>query len=192
MKTDARPHFISLHLIERGIQDVIVGLGYELDNPAIKDTPKRVARAYEELCRGYNVDVSTLFTVFEEPCDEMVICRDVEFYSLCEHHLLPFTGRAHVGYIPTTKVIGLSKLARIVDVYSQRLQIQERIGQQVTGALMQFLQPLGAACVIEAEHFCMKCRGVRKQNSKMITSSMLGAFRDRPEVRAEFMSLIKG
>lgn len=155
----------------------------------LKDTPLRVEAAYEEIFSGYRQTPEQIMTVFEEPCDEMIICSDIEFYSTCEHHMLPFFGKAHIAYIPDGKVIGLSKLARLLDIYARRLQIQERISQQVTDALMQHLNPLGAGCVIEASHFCMMCRGVQKQNSKMITSSLVGVFQEA-EVRQEFHRLI--
>ena len=157
----------------------------------LKDTPDRVARAYEYIYGGYDIDVADLITVFKDDhCDEMVVLKDIEFYSMCEHHMLPFYGKAHIAYIPNGKVIGVSKLARILDVYARRLQIQERLGKQVVDALMHYLDPLGAACYIEAQHLCMKMRGVEKQSSKMVTSSLDGVFKTKPETRAEFLSAI--
>ena len=132
------------------------------------DTPSRVAKSWDEIYSGYNKNPEDLLTVFEAGTyDQIVLLKDIEIFSMCEHHMLPFFGVAHVAYIPGTKVIGISKLARLVDMYARRLQIQERIGEQVTAALMQYLQPKGAACIIEASHMCMRMRGVNKQNSKI-------------------------
>lgn len=169
-------------------------IGDDPDRKGLKGTPKRVFESCNEMFGGYGVDVSKLFTIFDEPCDEMVILKDIEFFSTCEHHLLPFMGVAHIGYIPKgNKVIGASKLARVLECFARRLQIQERICQQVADTLMEHLQPFGATCVIEASHLCMQCRGVRKQHSKLITSCMRGVFRDNNSLaRSEFMQFIKG
>jgi GTP cyclohydrolase I len=141
---------------------------------------------------GYKQDPAALLKVFEDgACDQMVVLRDIEFYSTCEHHMLPFFGRAHIGYLPQGKVVGISKLARLLEVFARRLQIQERIGQQVTAALQEHLKPLGCGCVLEAQHLCMTSRGVQKQDSVMVTSSMLGQFRSDPAVREEFMKIIR-
>lgn len=171
---------------------VLLGfIGEDIGREGLAETPSRVVKSYKELFAGYKVNVAKLFKTFDgEGCSEMVIVRDIEFYSTCEHHMQPFFGRAHIGYIPDGRVLGVSKLARILDAYARRLQIQERIGQQVVDALMTYLQPLGAGCVIEAKHFCMVCRGVQKQNSVMVTSKVAGTFL-QPEVRAEFLNLIK-
>ena len=164
----------------------------DLERDGIRNTPERVVKSWEEIYGGYKVKVEDLFTVFEEKADEMVLLKDIEFFSNCEHHMQPFFGKAHIAYIPSGgKVVGVSKLARVLEAYSRRLQIQERIGQQVTAALMQHLSPKGAACVLEAKHFCMTCRGVNKQNSIMVTSSLEGVFKTDPSTRAEFFALIK-
>jgi len=168
----------------------------ELDRPGLAATPARVVRSYATLYSGYQINVEQLIAqaLFrEEGADEMVIVRDIEFFSMCEHHMLPFFGRAHIGYVPHRGVIlGLSKLARVLEAFARRLQVQERICSQVANALCQSsLNPLGAGCVIEATHLCMVCRGVQKQHAKTITSAMHGVFLDKPECRAEFLSFIK-
>lgn len=174
-----------------GVHALLVYIGENPDREGLRDTPKRVAKAYAEMCDGYDKDPAELMRVFEDgACQDMVILKDIEFTSLCEHHMLPFIGVAHIAYIPNGRVLGVSKLSRLLDMYAHRLQIQERIGQQVTEALMTHLEPLGAACIIEAKHQCMLCRGVRKQQSSMITSSLVGAFKDEPATRAELFSLI--
>lgn len=172
------------------IKQLVSIIGDDPDRQGLQCTPDRVLRSYEELFSGYNQTVADLFTVFEDPTSEMVILKGIEMYSTCEHHMLPFYGVAHVAYIPNGKVIGISKLARILEAYSRRLQIQERICDQVTSALMQHLNPRGAACLIEAKHFCTCSRGVNKQHSMMVTSSLKGVFLE-PEVRQEFLSLVK-
>lgn len=180
------------HTIGDSIRDLIRLAGDNPDREGLSETPGRVVAAYNELFAGYRQDPADLFTVFEpDGYSQMVVLRGVEFCSTCEHHMLPFTGVAHIAYIPRRHVVGISKLARLVEVYARRLQIQERITEQVTTALMQYLQPLGAACVLEAQHSCMACRGVRKQSSTMITSSLKGDFLEA-EVRAEFLQLIRG
>lgn len=174
------------------VSRILKFLGEDLERDGIRDTPARVIKSWEEIYGGYKVDVAKLFTVFEEKADEMVLLKDIEFFSNCEHHMQPFFGKAHIAYIPGDgKVVGVSKLARVLEAYSRRLQIQERIGQQVTGALMKYLSPKGAACVLEAKHFCMTCRGVNKQNSVMVTSSLEGVFKQDASTRAEFFALIK-
>lgn len=181
------------------IHRLLLAIGEDPTRAGLRDTPRRVAESWRELYGGYNVNVEKLFTLFEEGHDEMVILRDIEFYSTCEHHMLQFAGVAHVGYLPgalagnaesTYQIIGVSKLARVVDAYARRLQTQERIGAQVAEAIVEYAGASGAGCVIEAKHSCMTCRGVGKQHSKMITSSLRGCFRDDKEVRAEFMSLL--
>jgi GTP cyclohydrolase IA len=181
---------------EKSIEDSVVRqLQFIGENPTregLIETPRRVIRSWKELYAGYNQDPESIFKTFVEgACDEMVLLRDVEFYSQCEHHMLCFFGKAHIAYIPDKKVIGVSKLARLLEIYSRRLQIQERIGQQVTDALMKYLKPKGAACVLEAQHFCMTSRGVQKQGSVMVTSSLKGDFLKNSSTRAEFMELIK-
>ena len=157
------------------------------------DTPKRAAKAMQYLCRGYEqtLEEVTNGALFSSDNSEMVLVKDIELYSLCEHHLLPFIGKAHVAYIPSGKVLGLSKVARIVDMYARRLQIQENLSRQIADAVMQVTGALGVAVVIEAKHMCMMMRGVEKQNSSMITSVMLGEFRENAATRSEFLSLIK-
>lgn len=167
---------------------LLLHIGEDPNRAGLKDTPKRVLKSFDTLYGGYAVDPASLFTVFDEPCDEMVILREIEFSSMCEHHMLPFVGHATIGYIPNGKVVGISKLARLLECFARRLQIQERICQQVTAALMEHLQPLGAACVLEAQHMCMTCRGVNKQHSSMVTSSLTGVLRTDPAARAEFLS----
>ena len=169
-------------------------IGEDVTREGLKETPVRVVKTWKELFSGYNLDPSKVLKTFSEGvCDlnEMILLKGIEFYSTCEHHLLPFFGKAHIAYIPNGKVVGISKLARVLDIYASRAQLQERIGDQVTSTLMQHLQPLGAACIIEAQHFCMKSRGVRKQDSIMVTSSLKGVFLSKPEARAELMTLIK-
>lgn len=178
-------------------EEIIVRLleqiGEDPTREGLLETPKRVVKMHEEVFAGYSQKPEEVLKTFTEgACDEIVLLKDIEFYSYCEHHMVPFMGKAHIAYLPNKKVIGISKLARLLDIYAKRLQIQERIGSQVVDALMEHLQPLGAACVIEAQHLCMKSRGVRKQSSVMVTSAMRGVFRDKPAARAELMSLIKG
>ncbi|HET6744307.1 MAG TPA: GTP cyclohydrolase I FolE, partial [Candidatus Limnocylindria bacterium] len=158
----------------------------------LRGTPERVRRMYEELTEGYRTDAAALINgaCFDVEYDEMVVVRDIELYSLCEHHLLPFYGRAHVGYLPRGRVIGLSKIPRIVDMYAHRLQVQERLTQQVAQFLMEQLDPKGVACVIEASHLCTMMRGVKKQSATMVTSAMLGTFRRDARTRGEFLTLI--
>jgi len=167
-------------------------IGEDPKRDGLKETPKRVIKSYEKLFGGYNQKPEDMIKVFEEKCDEMVIVKNCEMFSMCEHHMLPFYGKAHIAYIPDGKVIGVSKLVRILEIYTRRLQIQERICLQVTEAIDDILKPHGAACVLEAQHLCMTARGVEKQNSIMVTSSLTGVFRKRSEVRSEFMSMIKG
>jgi len=174
---------------------VIRLLQYIGEDPAregLVDTPKRVIKSYSELFSGYKQSPADVMTTFEDgACDELVLLKDIEFVSYCEHHMLPFLGKAHVAYVPNGRVIGVSKLARVLEIYAHRLQIQERLTKQVTAALMEHLQPKGAACVIESKHLCMVCRGVQKQNSVMVTSSLEGVFRSDASSRAEFMSMIR-
>ncbi|MXY14933.1 MAG: GTP cyclohydrolase I FolE [Proteobacteria bacterium] len=179
--------------LEAGVRKVLQLLGENPGRDGLLDTPKRVSRALHFLTSGYELSVSDVVSdaLFEEHCEEMVIVKDVEFYSLCEHHILPFYGRAHIGYLPKERVIGLSKIARVVDVFARRLQVQERLTTQIASGLLDVLDAHGVAVVLEASHFCMIMRGVQKQNSKTVTSSMLGAFRDDSRSRAEFMELIR-
>jgi len=180
---------------EASILDTVIRqlqfIGEDVEREGLLETPARVVKSWNELFVGYKQDPRDLVKTFSEgACDEMVALTDIEFYSTCEHHMIPFYGKAHIAYLPNKKVIGVSKLARVLDVFARRLQIQERIGQQVTDFLMDELDALGAACVIEAKHLCMCARGVAKQNSIMKTSSVRGVFRENPEVRREFFSLV--
>ncbi|MCC6076589.1 GTP cyclohydrolase I FolE [Pseudomonas sp. GCM10022188] len=171
---------------------ILVGLGENLEREGLLNTPERAAKAMQYLCRGYQQTLEEIVNgaLFASDNDEMVIVRDVELYSLCEHHLLPFIGKAHVAYIPTGQVLGLSKVARIVDMYARRLQIQENLTRQIAEAIQRVTNAAGVAVVIEAQHMCMMMRGVEKQNSVMNTSVMLGAFRESCNTRHEFLQLI--
>jgi len=177
------------------LKDILQYLGEDTNREGLRDTPERIVKSWERIFGGYLQDVEDMFTTFEEddviPHNQIILLKDIEFYSTCEHHFLPFVGKAHVAYIPHKKVVGISKLARVVEVYSRRLQIQERIGNQVTKALMENLEAKAAACIIESKHFCMTCRGVEKQNSVMVTSSLRGTFLEKIESRQELLSLIK-
>lgn len=177
---------------EENVRRVIEYIGDDPKREGLRETPSRVVRSYSELFSGYGQSPADAIKVFEDgACDEMVILRDLEFYSCCEHHMLPFFGKAQIAYIPDRRVIGASKLARILEIYSRRLQIQERLCAQVTAALDEFLQPKGSACVLEAKHLCMVCRGVQKQNSILVTSSLTGVFRDSSnDARREFLGMI--
>ncbi len=178
-------------LIEAYTQ-VIENVGEDVSREGLVKTPERAARAMQYLTRGYNQSLKEVLNgaVFSTDNDEMVILKDIELYSLCEHHLLPFIGRAHVAYLPRGKVIGLSKIARIVDMYARRLQIQENLTKEIADAIQEVTDALGVAVHIRAKHLCMMMRGVEKQNSEMSTSIMLGAFRNSPATRAEFLQLI--
>jgi GTP cyclohydrolase I len=175
------------------IEKLLKELGEEVDREGLERTPERVEKMLRFLTSGYAKQVSDVLNdaLFVEDYDEMVVVKDIDFFSLCEHHLLPFIGKAHVAYMPKHKIVGLSKIARLVEMFSRRLQVQERLTTQIANSLNEALQPGGVAVVMEAIHLCMVMRGVEKQNSKAVTSAMLGAFRERPETRAEFMELIK-
>src|SRR3990167_6076543 len=179
--------------MEEHIRSILKSIGENPDREGLKKTPSRVTEALTFLTRGYRMDPDKVINdaVFTEDYQEMIVQKDIDFFSLCEHHLLPFFGKAHVAYIPHRKIVGVSKLARLVDVYARRLQVQERLTNQIATTIMEKLNPLGVAVVIEAEHLCMKMRGVEKQNSQIITSTLLGAFRSRQETRNEFMNLIR-
>lgn len=174
----------------KAVEQLLWYIGEDPGRAGLKDTPRRVVDSFDEMFGGYRQNPADVMKVFDDPCDEMVILRNLEIFSCCEHHMLPFFGKAHVAYLPDGRVIGVSKLARIVEIFSRRLQIQERLTQQITAALDEHLKPKGSACVIEAKHLCMACRGVNKQHSEMITSSLTGEFR-QPEVRQEFLHLIR-
>ena len=178
--------------IEEAVREILRGIGEDPGREGLLNTPSRVAKAYEFLTQGYRMSACEVAgTVFTEDYDEMVVVKDIELYSLCEHHMLPFFGKAHVAYLPNGKVLGLSKVARVVDVFARRLQVQERLTAQVADAIQECLEPRGVAVVIEAAHMCMMMRGVQKQNSKTVTSAMRGHFLEDPKSREEFLSLIK-
>lgn len=176
------------------IQRLLVNLGEDPSREGLVRTPERVAKSLAELTKGQDQTVADVVGegVFEEDCSEMVVVKDIEFYSLCEHHLLPFYGRMHVAYIPDGKIVGLSKLARIVDVFARRLQVQERLTAQIAEAIQDVLQPKGVGVVADAAHLCMMMRGVQKQNSSTMTSCLLGSFRSDPSTRQEFLGLVRG
>jgi GTP cyclohydrolase IA len=183
---------IDTHAIEAATLNMLKAFGEDPDREGLKKTPKRVARMYPELLAGYHTDPQKLVNdaIFHVSYDEMVIVRDIEFYSLCEHHLLPFIGRAHVAYIPSGKVIGLSKIPRIVDMYAHRLQVQEQMTRQIADFINDLLQPHGVAVVVEALHLCTMMRGVRKHDARMTTSAMQGGFRTSSATRQEFLDNI--
>ena len=180
-------------MIAKLIEQLLKELGEDAQREGLAKTPERVEKALRYLTSGYDQSVSDILNdaLFVEDYDEMVIVKDIDFASLCEHHLLPFVGKCHVAYMPKRKILGLSKIPRLVEMFSKRLQVQERLTTQIANALNDALEPRGVAVVMEAIHLCMMVRGVEKQNSKAVTSAMLGGFRDRPETRAEFMELIK-
>lgn len=183
---------MSLENLTRHYHEILANLGENPEREGLQGTPLRAAKAMQFLCRGYNESLDDIVNgaLFESENDEMVIVKDIELYSMCEHHMLPFIGKAHVAYIPTGKVIGLSKVARIVDMFARRLQIQENLTRQIAEALQSVTHAKGVAVVIEAKHMCMMMRGVEKQNSSMHTSVMLGAFRNSGTTRQEFLQLI--
>ncbi len=178
--------------LEQVTRDLLLQIGENPDREGLRRTPLRFARAWRFLTRGYDQDIVEIINnaVFEEDADEMVVVTDIDFFSLCEHHMLPFFGKAHVGYVPAGKVIGLSKIPRLVEVFSRRLQLQERMTQQIAGAIEDAIHPQGVAVVTEASHLCMMMRGVQKVNSNTITSAMRGVFRKNRATRAEFMDFI--
>jgi GTP cyclohydrolase I len=168
-------------------------IGEDPTREGLINTPERVAKAWDFFSQGYRTNVQEIVNdaIFEEDCSEMVVVRDIEFFSMCEHHMIPFFGRCHVGYLPNKKIIGLSKIPRIVDAFSQRLQVQERLTNQIAETLLDILDPIGVGVIMEGRHLCMQMRGVEKQNSFATTSSMLGQFRESPETRSEFLSIIR-
>lgn len=184
---------VDIARIERAVREILIAVGEDPDREGLVKTPNRVARAYAELTSGLREDPKYhLKTVFTEGYDEVVLLRDIPFHSMCEHHLLPFTGRAHVAYLPDGKVVGLSKLARLVDGFARRPQVQERLTTQIADALMEELSPIGAACVVEATHTCMTIRGAKKTGSVMVTSALRGIFKENASSRHEIMSLMYG
>jgi GTP cyclohydrolase I len=180
--------------VEDAVRLILLHIGEDPEREGLKLTPTRVRHALDFLTRGYKEDpkVAINGAVFsEEEYQEIILCKDLDFYSLCEHHLLPFFGKAHLAYLPNRRIIGLSKLARLVEIYARRLQVQERLTTQIAHTLMEEIEPLGVAVVLEAEHLCMRMRGVEKQNSYVTTSAMLGVFRTHVETRQEFMNLLR-
>jgi GTP cyclohydrolase I len=178
--------------IEESMREILTNIGEDPTREGLLNTPNRVARMYDELTAGYHVDPVKLVNgaVFNVDYDEMVIVKDIDYYSMCEHHMLPFYGKAHVAYIPNGKVIGLSKIPRIVEMYARRLQIQEQMTSQIAQFLQDTLDPKGVAVVLEGAHMCAMMRGVKKENTKMTTSKMTGIFKENPKTRAEFMQLL--
>lgn len=177
---------------ENNVRELLKYLGEDIEREGLKNTPKRVIKSYLRLFGGYNQKPEDILTTFDsENYDQMVVLKDIEFYSTCEHHMLPFFGKAHVAYIPNEKIVGISKLARLVEIYSRRLQNQERLTKQIAEALMFHLKPKGVGVVMEGKHFCMIARGVEKQNAMMRTAELLGNFKDQSETREEFYNNIK-
>jgi len=192
MTTPTAPNFkVDKARIENAVREILIAVGDDPEREGLKDTPARVARMYEEVFQGMRRDPrEVLKTVFTEKYEEMVILRDITFNSMCEHHLMPFEGKAHIAYLPNGKVVGLSKLARVVDVFAQRPQVQERLTTQIADILMHELSAQGAAVVIEAVHTCMTCRGVKKPGSVMVTSAVRGVCKTSPATRAEALALL--
>jgi len=175
------------------VRQIIEAIGEDPQRPGLADTPHRIARLYAEMFAGLGQDpLAVLSATFPEPHQEMVVLRDIPFYSLCEHHFLPFFGRAHVGYVPDGRIVGASKIARLVDILARRPQVQERLTSQIADCLMEGLRPQGVAVVVEAEHLCLSMRGVKKPGTVMVTSALRGVFRRRGVTRAEFLSLLRG
>jgi len=179
--------------MEEFYKRIIKDIGEDVNREGLKKTPQRAAKAFEYLTKGYQADLDSIVNgaIFESDNDEMIIVKDIEMYSLCEHHLLPFYGRCHIGYLPNDKIIGLSKIARIVDAFARRLQVQENLTKQIAEAILKYTGGKGVGVVIEAKHLCMMMRGVEKQNSSMKTSCMLGTFRSDSSTRHDFLSLIQ-
>jgi len=174
------------------VENILIEIGEDPKREGLLSTPKRVAKAYEFLTSGYKKDIDSVLNkaIFTEKYDEMVVVKNIDFYSMCEHHMLPFYGKVHVAYIPNGKIVGLSKIPRIVEVFARRLQVQERMTQQIAETIDKYLSPQEVGVVVEGFHMCMMMRGVEKQNSSATTSSMLGCFQDDPKTRIEFLSLI--
>lgn len=179
--------------IQEAVHNLLASVGEDPGREGLRDTPKRVQQMYTELLAGYSVDPVALVNgaLFDVDYDEMVVVRDIEFYSLCEHHLLPFIGHAHVAYVPRDKILGLSKIPRIVDMFARRLQVQERLTRQIADLLTEVLNPQGVGVVLEAIHLCTMIRGVKKTDARMVTSAMCGVFKHTPKTRAEFMAHIR-
>jgi len=184
---------MDLNKIESLVETILVKIGEDPKREGLLRTPKRVAKAYEFLTSGYNKDIDEVLNnaIFDEKYDEMVLVKNIDFYSLCEHHMLPFYGKVHIAYVPDGKIVGLSKIPRIVDVFARRLQVQERMTQQIADTLDKYLAPKGVAVVSEAYHMCMMMRGVEKQNSSATSSAMHGLFKEDARTRTEFLNLIR-
>ena len=180
--------------LELPYREILIGVGEDPEREGLLKTPHRASEAMKFLTRGYDLDVYDLLNgaVFDETYDDMVVVRNIEFYSLCEHHLLPFFGKVHVGYVPNGKIVGLSKIPRLVDMFARRLQVQERLTKEIAEALENALHPKGVAVVVEGMHMCMMMRGVQKQNASMVTSHVMGEFREDRRTRSEFMAIVKG
>ncbi|MEK7524668.1 MAG: GTP cyclohydrolase I FolE [Patescibacteria group bacterium] len=177
--------------LEKAVEQLLSALGEDVSREGLTKTPRRVARAFQQAFAGYQQNPEELLTTFsDEHYDEMIVVKSIEFYSTCEHHLLPFTGKAYIGYIPNGKIIGLSKIPRLVDIFSRRLQNQERLTMQIANSLNELLKPKGVGVVLEARHLCMMARGVEKQGSEVVTSAMLGLFKKEMNTRSEFLRLI--
>jgi GTP cyclohydrolase IA len=193
MKPSTEPATLTSATFDQLVREMIVRLGEDPDREGLVNTPERVQKAYKFLTKGYQEDPEALLkgALFTVTYDEMVIVKDIEMFSLCEHHMLPFFGKVHVAYIPNGKVIGLSKIPRLIELFARRLQIQERLTTQIAETIQRVIEPQGVGVVIEARHLCMMMRGVEKQHSAAVTSSMLGCFRHEEETRSEFLSLIR-
>ncbi len=180
--------------LEDHVREMLRALGEDPEREGLQKTPERVARALGFFSKGYDEDPRAILNsaLFTEEYSEMILLKDLDFFSLCEHHMLPFFGKAHVAYIPDHHILGISKIARLFEVFARRLQVQERLTTQVATSIMEAIEPMGVGVVVEAEHLCMRMRGVEKQNSVVVTSCMLGSFRSRQETREEFMTLIRG
>lgn len=180
--------------IEAAVREILTNVGEDPDRQGLEGTPDRIARMYDEVLGGYSIDLEKLVNgaLFDVTYDEMIVVKDIEFYSMCEHHMLPFFGKAHVAYIPAAKVIGLSKIPRIVEMYARRLQVQERMTRQIADTVDEILNPQGVAVVIEGSHMCSMMRGVKKQEASMVTSAMLGCFKENDKTRNELMSHLHG
>ena len=183
---------VDLPRAEAAVRELLLALGENPDREGLRETPRRVAAAYAEMLGGRQIDAEALLQVgFDEGHDEMVILRDIPFFSICEHHLIPFRGTAHVAYVPRGRVVGISKLARLVDAVARRPQLQERLTAQIADIMMQALEPDGVAVAVEAEHLCMTMRGIKKPGSRMVTSAMRGTFQSQNDTRAEFLALVR-
>lgn len=190
--SDGKVTQVDTERIEKAVHEILLAIGEDPNREGLQETPKRVGQMYTELLGGVAVDPNDHLKVFTEKYDEVVLLRDIPFYSVCEHHMMPFIGKAHVAYLPHGKVLGVSKLARIFDSFARRLQVQERLTGQVADFLMEKLKPLGAAVVVEASHSCMTIRGAKKADAVMVTSALRGTFRSDPKTRSEVLSLIRG